>query len=138
MQAAPPLSSGPLQPFRKLLQSDDVPVALLFHLPGLFAPGVEIRVGDAPGPYPGKTPLVLLPVNFEHRIVGLFLRPLLEGPRLPAGLLSPGHRALTVLRANPSGLGKPAAAVLAAPHRDAPLYAAAQGIVDHVRNAGGV
>src|SRR5699024_10676954 len=72
------------------------------------------------------------------RIVRLFLGPLLEGPGLPAGLLAGGHRALTVLRADPAGLWEPPSAVLAPPDSDPTLHAAAQGVVDHVRNVEGI
>src|SRR5699024_9670689 len=98
----------------------------------------EIRIGDAPGFDPGKPFLIFLAVGLEYRIVRLLLCPLLEGSSLTAGLLSSGHRTLTVLRADPSGLREVAAAVLAAPHRNAPLHTTAQRIVDHVRNAGRV
>lgn len=80
------------QPVLELLQGDDLPVAFLFHLSGLFAPGIELLVGDTAGLDPGKAFLVLLAVGLEHRIVRLFLGPLLEGPGLPAG--SAGRRPL--------------------------------------------
>ena len=118
-----PAVSGALQPVYILFQGDDVPVAFLFHLSGLLAPGVEIGVGDASGLNPREAALVLLTVGLEHRVVGLLLRPLLEGPRLPAGLLSLGNRALAVLRADPSRLGEPAPAVLAAPDKNRSLTA---------------
>ena len=96
-------------------------VTFLFHLSGLLTPGVEIRIGNAPGFDPGKPFLIFLTVGFEYRIVRLLLCPLLEGSSLTAGLLPSGHRTLTVLRADPSGLGEVAAAVLAAPHRNTPV-----------------
>ena len=100
--------------------------------------GVEVGVGDTACLDPGKALLVLLAVSFEHRVVRLLFGPLLEGPGLPAGLLPLGHRTLTVLRADPSGLREPAAAVLAAPHGDPTLHAAAQSVVDHIPNGTGV
>ena len=112
-----------LQPVHVFLQGDNLSVTFLFHLSGLLAPGVEIGIGNTSGLDPGKAPLVLLAVGPEYRVVGLLLRPLLEGPRLPAGLLSLGNRALAVLRADPSRLGEPAPAVLAAPDKNRSLTA---------------
>ena len=73
------------QPVLELVQGNDLPVAFLFHLPGLLAPGVELLVGDAARLDPGKAFLVLPAVGLEHRIVGLLLGSLLEGPGLPTG-----------------------------------------------------
>ena len=73
-------SSRLLQPVLELVHGDDFPATFLFHLSGLLAPGVELLVGDAAGLDSGKALLVLLAVGLEHRIVGLLLGPLLEGP----------------------------------------------------------
>ena len=129
---------GVAEPLLEILQRDDLPVALLLFFSGFFTPGIELLVGDAARLDPGKALLVLLAVGFEHRIVGLLFCPLLEGPGLPAGLLSGSHRALTVLRADPAGLGEPPSAVLAPPDGDPALHTAAQGVVDHVRNVEGI
>lgn len=68
----------------------------------------------------------------------MFLGPLLEGPGLSAGLLTFCQGTFTVLCTDPASLGEVAAAVLTAANCNASLHTAAQRVVDHVQDAGGV
>ena len=82
--------------------------------------------------------LVLSAVNFEYRVVGLLFRPLLECTNLATDFFSLGNRPLAILCTDSHHLREPASAVLTAADSDVTLYASPEGVVDHVRNAGGV
>ena len=109
-----------------------------FFFSGLFAPGVELLIGDAAGFDPREALFILLAVRLEDGVVGLLFRPLPERADLAAALLAVLHGALAILRAHAPSLRKPAPAVLAAAHGHAAFHAASQRIVDHVAHGGRV
>ena len=79
---------GVAEPLLELTQRDDLAVAFLLFFSGLFTPGIELLVGDAPGFDPREALFVLLAVRLENRVVGLFFRPLPERADLAAALLA--------------------------------------------------
>ena len=126
------------EPFKKCVSGDLLPVAFFLFCSGPLAPIVKLLIGDPSSLDPREPLLVLLTVSLEYRVIRLPLRPLLESACLAAALLPFGNRPLAILRTDSSGLRKPAAAVLAAPHGDVALYAAPQRVIDHVPDAGGI
>ena len=138
LRSALGFSFGFLQPGLQFLLRDQPPLAFILFRSGPFAPIVKLLIGDPPGLDPRKAPLVFLAVSLESGIVCLPERPLLQSADVTAALLPFGNRPLAIFRADPTGLRKPAATVLAAPHGDVPLHTAPQGVVDHVPNAGGI
>ena len=121
------------QPPLEFLCGDDALVAFLFLLSGLFTPGVELAVADAPGLDPRKAAFVLPAINLEHRIVRLLQRPLLECAHRTAAGLTVEWCAVAVLRADAACLGEVPPAVFAAAHGDAALHASLQRKSDHIR-----
>ena len=112
------------EPFKKCVSGDLLPLAFILFRSGPLAPIVKLLVGDPSGLDPRKAPFVFLAVSFESVIVCLSKRPLFQSADVTAALLTFQNRPLAILRADPPGLRKPAATVLAAPHGDVPLHAA--------------
>ena len=112
------------EPFKKCVSGDLLPLAFILLRPGPLTPIVKLLVGDPSGLDPRKAPFVFLAVSFESVIVCLSKRPLFQSADVTAALLTLRNRPLTIFRADPPGLRKPAATVLAAPHGDVPLHAA--------------
>ena len=117
-------SFGFLQPDLQFLLRDQPLLTFILLRSGPLTPIVKLLVGDPSGLDPRKAPLVFLAVSFESVIVCLSKRPLLQSADVAAALLPFRNGPLAILRADPPGLRKPAATVLAAPHGDVPLHAA--------------
>lgn len=115
---------GFLQPDLQFLLRDQALLTFILFRSGTFAPIVKLLVGDPSGLDPREAPFVFLAVSLESVIVCLPERPLLQSTDVAAALLTFRNRPLTIFRADPPGLRKPAATVLAAPHSDVPLHAA--------------
>ena len=124
LRSAHGFSFGFLQPGFQFLLRDQPLLTFILFRSGPLAPIVKLLIGDPPGLDPRKAPLVFLAVSLESVIVCLPERPLLQSADVAAALLPFGNRPLAILRADPTGLRKPASAVLAAPHCDVPLHAA--------------
>lgn len=108
------VSFGFLQPDLQFLLRDQAVLTFILLRPGLLAPIVKLLAGDPSGLDPRKAPFVFLAVSLESVIVCLPERPLLQSADVAAALLTFRNRPLAILRADPPGLRKPAAAVLAA------------------------
>ena len=113
-------SFGFLQPSLQFLLRDQALLTFILFRSGPLAPIVKLLVGDPSGLDPRKAPFVFLAVSLESVIVCLPERPLLQSADVAAALLTFRNRPLAIFRADPPGLRKPAATVLAAPHGDVP------------------
>ena len=102
------VSFGFLQPDLQFLLRDQALLTFILLRPGPLAPIVKLLAGDPSGLDPREAPLVFLAVGFESVIARLPERPLLQSADVAAALLPFRNGPLSILRADPPGLRKPA------------------------------
>ena len=107
---------GILQPRFKLIQGNDLPVAVLLSSLGCFVPDGELLLCNFPSLDPGEAALVFPAVFLKDLVAPAALRPLPDGGCAPAEL--PGRAgAAAILRRDPSGDGEVPPAVSTVPSR---------------------